>query len=116
MPQESHTPSASDSATDVHKSEDQNPKVLQQNESKGININDFILSFNFVDLNFYHAKFPNGYENVIKDLRDEISRLTYACKDQEKLLQICDDREVKLKEEIINLKINLVELERVEKE
>jgi len=66
-----------------------------------------MLSYNFDDSYFDHAEVPSEDENDIKGLRYDISRLTTACKDQEKLLQICDDKEAKLKEEIVRLKIKL---------
>ena len=50
---------------------------------------------------------------IMLNLRAEISRLTTACKEQEKLLQIYDDKEAKLKEEIVSLKIKLAELEKI---
>ena len=73
-----------------------------------------MLSYNFDYSNFDHAEVPSEDENDFKVLRAKISRLTIACKDQEKLLQICDDREAKLKEQIISLKIKLPESERDE--
>ena len=48
-------------------------------------------------------------EDNVKVLRVEITKLIVACKDQEKLLQIFDDKEAKLKEEIVKLKIKLAE-------
>ena len=57
---------------------------------------------------------PGEDENDINFLRDEIYRLIVACMNQEKLLQNCDDNEAKLKEDIVCLKIKLVESERVE--
>jgi len=57
---------------------------------------------------------PSEDDNDIKVLRVKVCRLTVACKDQEKLLLICDDKEAKLKKEIASLKIKLAELERVE--
>lgn len=114
QPQESHVPSARSLENNVQESKGQEPKVLQQNESKGITVNDFILCYNFEDSDFYHDELHNGVENVIKALRAEISRLTTTCKDQEKLLQIYDDKEATLKEDIVRLKIKLAQLEKVE--
>lgn len=98
----------------MQKLEDQEPNVLPQNESKGIIVNDFLFSYNFEDSDFDHAKLPSEDESDIKILIDEISRLTFACKYQEKLLQICDDKEAKLKEEIMSLKIKLEKSKKVE--
>ena len=58
---------------------------------------------------FDNAEGPSEDENVFRVIRVDISRLTCACKDQEKLFQTCDDKEAKIKEEIFNLKIKLVE-------
>lgn len=66
-----------------------------------------MLSYNFDDSYFDHVEVPSEDENDIKGLRADISRLTSTCKDQEKLLQICDHKEAKLKEETVSLKIKL---------
>lgn len=87
---------------------------MQQNESKGINANDFLLSYHFVDSDFDYVEPRSDDENDIKVLRDNIYWLTNACNDQEKLFQICDYKEAKLKDDIISLKVKLEELERVE--
>ena len=57
-------------------------KKLENPEIKGININDFMLSYNFDYSYFHHDKVPNEDENDIKVLRAEISILIVACKDQ----------------------------------
>lgn len=72
------------------------------------------MSFNFDDSDLDNAEAHNEGENVIKGLRAKIYRLTTAWKDQGKLLQICDDKEAKLKEDILILKIKLEELENFE--
>jgi len=70
------------------------------------------LTYNFDDSDFYHTKIPSEDENDSKFLRAKISRLTIACKNQENLLQICDDKEVNLKEEIFSLRIKLEKSEK----
>jgi len=45
---------------------------LQQNESKGINANDFLLSYHFVDSDFDYVEPRSDDENDIKVLRDNI--------------------------------------------
>lgn len=106
QPQESHPISANDSADDEKKPESHEPK--------GININDFILTWNSNDLDFDHVEVPSEDENDINVLRDNISRLTISSKDQANLLKICDDKEAKIKEEIVSLKIKLAKLEKFE--
>jgi len=57
---------------------------------------------------------PSEDEDNIMVLSTEILRLTTVCKDREKILQICDDKEANVKEKIVNLKIKLVESKKVE--
>ena len=82
---------------------------LKNLEPKGIYMTDFMLSYNFDDSDFDHVEVPCEDENDFKVLRFDISRLTIASKDQQNLLQICDDKEAKLKEDTVNLKIKLAE-------
>lgn len=72
------------------------------------------MSYNFDDFDLYHVEACNEDENVIKGFRVGIYRIKFACKDQDKLLQIYDDKEAKLKEDIFTLKIKLEESEKVE--
>jgi len=65
------------------------------------------LSYKFDGSDLDHAQAHSEDEDNGKSLRDDISRLVVACKDQEKLLHICDDKEAKLKEHIVSLKIKL---------
>lgn len=81
QPQESHLPTIIDSTNNIQKLEDQQPKVLHQNEFKSIIVNDFVLRFNFEDSDFSHVELPSGYENDIKVLKSDISKLITTCKD-----------------------------------
>lgn len=81
---------------------------------KGININAFILSYNFHDSYWNHVEAHSQDENVIKGLRVDISKLTIVCKDKEKMLQIYGDKEAKLKEEFVSLKVKLEKAKKAE--
>lgn len=72
------------------------------------------MSYNFVDSYFDHAEVHSKYENEIKVIRVEISRLIVACKDQEKILNIFYDKEAKIKEEINSLWAQLEDSKRNE--
>jgi len=76
QPQESHSSSAHD-LTD-------NEKRSENHEPKGININDFLVSYNFDDSDLDHVETHSEYEDNGKVIRDGVSILTTACKDQEK--------------------------------
>jgi len=99
QPQESHSSCAHDLVDDEKRSKNLEPK--------GIHTNYYFFSYNFDDSNLNHVEEHNKDEDNVKTLRVEISKLTTTCKDQEKLLQISDDKEAKLKEEIVSLKIKL---------
>lgn len=70
QPLEFHPNSESDSNNDEKK-----PKI---HEPKGININDFLLRYNFDDSYFNHVEVPSEDENDIKARRGEIYRLKNA--------------------------------------
>lgn len=72
------------------------------------------MSYNFDDLDLSHAGAHNEDANIIKGVRDGISKKTTACKDQEIFLHIFFDKEAKLKEDIVSLKVKLVEAEKFE--
>eukprot|EP00253_Pinus_taeda_P002633 PITA_02633 len=98
------------------------------NGSKGINTNELILSCNLDGFDSSRAELPSEDEDNFKLLRAEfefamviidklsieISRLTVAWKDKEKILHTCDDKEANLREEVISLKNQLEEARRVE--
>lgn len=68
QPQESHPTSANDSTNDE--------KKIENYEPKGININDFVLNYNFDYLDFDHVEVLSEYENDIKVLIAKLSILT----------------------------------------